>query len=601
MKILFLTKGDKTVPSSRWRVWLLAEHLKNRYGYNYDVICNIGHSFWIPSFKRFSTLKNIYCKLKDTTYNLIYIHKSIYPRDVIFLILFAKWWWRKCLIYDLDDAEWIHSPAKSKLLARNADIIIAGSHIILEWARAFNRESVMIPSVVDHEIYQRHQVRHTKNALPSIGWIGMGKGHFLDGHFAMIRPALDLLSKKGVAFQLVIIGSQHYQPLKNYFADASFPVVFLDTLDWADPESVPETIKYYGFAVGLMPTSDTPFNRAKCAGKAIEYMACGVPVVASPVGENKIVVEHGISGFWAASDGEWAHAIAILLGDTALRKKMGEVGREKVRSTYSYKALMPTYRRIIEGALPPQRSWAIVDTFSMQKVSILIAAYDERATIREVVERTKRADTLGLEKEIIIIEDCSTDGTRAIVEELQQKDPSLKVIFHERNEGVGASLRDGMRASNGEIIIRQDADTEYQPEDFPALLAPILEGRVPIVFGSRILGFQSQTSSYRYRTYLWGGILINAMYNWILWTHFTDVLTASKAFRRDVLEKFSLESTRFELESELIAKMVRAGFPILEVPITYHARTFEEGKKIRWYHTFRILRTLLWYRFAPLK
>lgn len=237
----------------------------------------------------------------------------------------------------------------------------------------------------------------------------------------------------------------------------------------------------------------------------------------------------------------------------------------------------------------------------MQKVSILISAYNERATIREVVERTKLADTLGLEKEIIIIEDCSTDGTRTIVEELRREDPSLKIIFHERNEGVGASLRDGMRASNGKIIIRQDADTEYQPEDFPALLTPILEGRVPIVFGSRILGFQSKTSNYRYRTYLWGGILINAIFNLILWTRFTDVLTASKAFRRDVLEKFSLESTRFELESELIAKMVRAGFSILEVPITYHARTFEEGKKIHWYHTFRILRTLLWYRFAALK
>lgn len=344
MHILFFTKGDAATPSSRWRVWFLAERLKNTYGYDYDVVHSISHSLWLPSLKRFLALKIIYYKLKAKNYKLIYIHKSLYPWDIILLILFAKWWWRKCLIYDLDDAEWIHSPTKSALLARHADAIVAGSHIIAEWARAFNQKSVMIPSVVDHKIYQHHQVRHAQNALPTIGWIGMGKGHFLQGNFALIRPALDQLAKEGISFRFVVIGSQHYQPLKDYFANAPFPTVFVDAINWADPESIPKIIHQWAFAVGLAPISATPFNRAKCAGKAIEYMACGVPVVASPVGENATVI--GDAGLLVHNTEEWCYAIKTILSDDALRKEMGMKGQQRVKKYYSYEAVLPAYHKL---------------------------------------------------------------------------------------------------------------------------------------------------------------------------------------------------------------------------------------------------------------
>ena len=156
-----------------------------------------------------------------------------------------------------------------------------------------------------------------------------------------------------------------------------------------------------------------------------------------------------------------------------------------------------------------------------------------------------------------------------------------------------------MKMASGDILLRQDADTEYQPEDMKLLLAPILEGRSPVVYGSRILGFEK--SKYRYQTYLWGGLFVNAMFNWILWTRLTDALTASKAFDRKILDVISLESMHFEIEAELTAKILRAGFLILEVPITYRARSFEEGKTIRWHHAFRILSALIWYRFARLR
>ncbi|OGZ50077.1 MAG: hypothetical protein A3C83_00880, partial [Candidatus Ryanbacteria bacterium RIFCSPHIGHO2_02_FULL_47_25] len=174
-----------------------------------------------------------------------------------------------------------------------------------------------------------------------------------------------------------------------------------------------------------------------------------------------------------------------------------------------------------------------------------------------------------------------------------------KIVLHEKNQGVGAAWRDGIAASNGDIIIRQDADTEYQPEDFPLLLKPILDGRADIVYGSRILGFKK--SKYRYQTYLWGGLMVNWLINRIVGTRLSDILTASKTFRKNIFDRISLESVHFEIESELTAKAKRAGLRIVEIPITYRARSFEEGKKIRWHHAFRLLKAAVKYRFAPIK
>ena len=232
------------------------------------------------------------------------------------------------------------------------------------------------------------------------------------------------------------------------------------------------------------------------------------------------------------------------------------------------------------------------------KISIVIPAYNEKKTIREVVERTQKADTLGFEKEIILVDDFSKDGTREIIKELGAT-PGKKIVLHEKNQGVGAAWRDGIDASNGDIIIRQDADTEYQPEDFPLLLKPILDGRADIVYGSRILGFKK--SKYRYQTYLWGGLMVNWLINRIVGTRLSDILTASKTFRKNIFDRISLESVHFEIESELTAKAKRAGLRIVEIPITYRARSFEEGKKIRWHHAFRLLKAAVKYRFAPIK
>lgn len=344
--ILFFTKGDATTPSSHQRVWRLAEHLKVAYKYDCDIIHGIGHSFWLPSLKRFRTLKNTCSMLHAPCYKLIYIHKSLYPWDVIFLMLFTKWRRQKKLIYDLDDAEWIHSPRKTKMLARTADIVVAGSRHIFERMQLYNKNVVLIPTVFDIPP-QSYIVEHGPHARFTIGWVGTGKGHFLNGHFHMIKPALDRLAREGMPFRFLIIGSQRYQPLKDYFADTSFETIFIDELDWQNMNSVPRVLHEYQCDVGLMPTADTAFNRAKCGGKAIEYMRCGIPVVASPIGENITVV--GDAGFFARTDKEWRDAIKTILSNDALRKEMGIKGQQRMKKYYSYEAVLPTYHNLLEN------------------------------------------------------------------------------------------------------------------------------------------------------------------------------------------------------------------------------------------------------------
>lgn len=209
------------------------------------------------------------------------------------------------------------------------------------------------------------------------------------------------------------------------------------------------------------------------------------------------------------------------------------------------------------------------------KLTVVIPVYNERETLKEIVQQV--LDTK-LPYEIILVDDGSTDGTRALYPEIEAMDPSIRIILHERNMGKGGALRTGFDAAEGEVIIIQDADLEYDPRDYPALLQPIEEGKAAVVYGSRFRGGPTKTMFFlnmvgnKFIT-----LVANILYNTIL----TDVETCYKVFRADVIKGIPLRARGFEFEPEVTAKVLKRGHRIYEVPISYNGREYEEGKKIQ--------------------
>jgi len=218
------------------------------------------------------------------------------------------------------------------------------------------------------------------------------------------------------------------------------------------------------------------------------------------------------------------------------------------------------------------------------KLSIVIPCYNEVRTIRHIVDRVRAAPVA--EREIIIVDDCSRDGTRDLLR--TEIAPLVdKVLFHEVNQGKGAALRTGFRAATGDIVVVQDADLEYDPQDYPRLLQPILEGKADVVFGSRFQGGQPHRVVYFW--HMVGNKFLTLLSNMATNINLTDMETCYKMFRREVLQRIEIEENRFGFEPEITAKVARLGVVIFEVGISYYGRTYAEGKKIGWRDGFRAL------------
>ncbi|MCB0161236.1 MAG: glycosyltransferase family 2 protein, partial [Caldilineaceae bacterium] len=203
---------------------------------------------------------------------------------------------------------------------------------------------------------------------------------------------------------------------------------------------------------------------------------------------------------------------------------------------------------------------------------------------------------LTLEREIIIVDDGSTDGTRAILEEWRQAQPDdMRIVFHAQNGGKGAALRTGFQHATGDMLVIQDADLEYDPRDYLKLLVPVLEGRSPVVYGSRFMGGPRSAMSL---SHTMGNKMLTVFTNILFGTSLSDMETCYKCFRRDVIVDMPLHSRRFEIEPEITAKILKRGYSIFEVPISYNGREFHEGKKITWRDGFSAISTLVKYRFV---
>jgi dolichol-phosphate mannosyltransferase len=224
------------------------------------------------------------------------------------------------------------------------------------------------------------------------------------------------------------------------------------------------------------------------------------------------------------------------------------------------------------------------------KLSIIVPVYNEIATLEDLLERIKRV-ALNVDREIIVVDDGSTDGTRELVKRLAAEE-AITACFHERNIGKGGAIRTGIEAVTGDMVIIQDGDLEYDPSDYEKLVQPIVKGTAQAVYGSRILGKNPKS----YLRFYWGGRILSFLANLIYGIRITDEPTCYKVFQTGLLKSMDLACTGFEFCPEVTAKLSRMGVRIMELPISYFPRSIKEGKKIRWTDGLIAIWTLWKYR-----
>jgi glycosyltransferase involved in cell wall biosynthesis len=227
------------------------------------------------------------------------------------------------------------------------------------------------------------------------------------------------------------------------------------------------------------------------------------------------------------------------------------------------------------------------------KLSIIMPVYNERETLAEILSQVRAVELPEVEKEILVVDDGSDDGTHEIIAD-EARVGDLHVFRHERNRGKGAAVRTAIKHASGDLLLIQDADLEYDPRDYPKLVQPIVEGRVTVVYGSRFLGPRKAMLFWHMLGNKLLTLTTNILYNSIL----SDMETCYKCFRADVVKDIPLHAKRFELEPEITAKVLKRGHRIFEVPISYYGREYYEGKKISWRDAPLAFWTLVKYRFV---
>lgn len=224
------------------------------------------------------------------------------------------------------------------------------------------------------------------------------------------------------------------------------------------------------------------------------------------------------------------------------------------------------------------------------KLSVIIPVFNEVNTIEQIINNVQRSSYKN--KEIIVVDDYSVDGTRKILEKIKQK-KRIKLLFHSKNKGKGAALRTGIKASSGDIIIIQDADLEYDPEEYLTLIKPIIDGKADVVYGSRFLGGRPHRVVYFWHRL--GNAILTTLSNMFTNLNMTDMETCYKAFKSTILKQIEIEENRFGFEPEITAKVSKLKCRIYEVGISYFGRTYEEGKKISWKDGISAIRCIIKY------
>ena len=239
----------------------------------------------------------------------------------------------------------------------------------------------------------------------------------------------------------------------------------------------------------------------------------------------------------------------------------------------------------------------------MRKLSIILPVYNEEKTLETIVDKIQKVnfglEKLGkaekIEKELIIVNDSSIDNSQVIIDRLKSKFKNIKTFKHEVNKGKGAAIKTGMKYVTGDILVIQDGDLEYNPEDFKKLIIPILEGKTKVVYGSRMLGHRR---GFSIKSHYYGNKFLTFLTQIIYGQKITDMETCYKMVSKEVIKDIKFNSNRFDFEPEITAKIIKKGYKIMEIPIDYNCRSFEEGKKITWRDGIVAIYTLFKYRFS---
>jgi glycosyltransferase involved in cell wall biosynthesis len=228
-----------------------------------------------------------------------------------------------------------------------------------------------------------------------------------------------------------------------------------------------------------------------------------------------------------------------------------------------------------------------------KKLLIIVPVYNERKTLREMIRRVQEVEIDGIDKEILIVNDFSTDGSHEIIEELSNKHDNVRHVHHEENKGKGAALRTGFGEIKEDFVVIQDADLEYDPNDFKKLIRPLLDDKADVVYGSRMLG---NVKGFEIASHYYGNLFLSFLTRVLYLKKVTDMETCYKMMRADVIKNIKLNSNKFDIEPEITSKILRGGHRLIELPINYTARSFDEGKKINWKDGIGAVYTLVKYR-----
>jgi glycosyltransferase involved in cell wall biosynthesis len=357
MIIHFFTKGFKTAGSSRQRAFLVAEEL-NKRGVNaivYPPPLILGSKTpWPKKIKLIFKYLKIFTQIKKE--DIIYLQRTIYNKYFFVLVVLYKFIFKRKIIFDFDDALYLHSSPgssirrrsyfKTKTLTQIANAVVVGSHALYEWAKKYNQKVYLIPTSLRFENYQKFTKDYSIPKVKiTIGWIGGAVDQY--DNLKLLVPIFEKLIVDDMPIKFLLIGALGSKKVYHLFQNIKgLEVEFIDALDWSDPTAVPSHIQK--FDIGVMPLVDNEWNKGKCAFKAIEYMACGVATICSSVGENNYLIKDGVNGFLAKDKDEWYNKFKQLILDKNLREKLGKEGQKTIKEKYSYQSNIPKLMEIFK-------------------------------------------------------------------------------------------------------------------------------------------------------------------------------------------------------------------------------------------------------------